>query len=155
MKTRIISFSNHKGGQSKTSSTVSVGSNLSRRGYKVLLIDLDAQANLTNSLLEGNHEENLYTAMTGRSKLPILPVSETLYVVPASLELAMLDLELASAIARERILADLLEPIKDMFDFIFHIHLNSKLAALYDIATEDFHLAFNSFSFVFICIPII
>lgn len=119
MKTRIISFSNHKGGQSKTSSTVSVGSNLSRRGYKVLLIDLDAQANLTNSLLEGNHEENLYTAMTGKSKLPILPVSETLYVVPASLELAMLDLELASAIARERILADLLEPIKDMFDFIF------------------------------------
>lgn len=119
MKTRIISFSNHKGGQSKTSSTVSVGSNLSRRGYKVLLIDLDAQCNLTNSLLEGNHEENLYTAMTGRSKLPILPVSETLYVVPASLELAMLDLELASAIARERILADLLEPIKDMFEFIF------------------------------------
>lgn len=119
MKTRIISFSNHKGGQSKTSSTVSVGSNLSRRGYKVLLIDLDAQCNLTNSLLEGNYEENLYTAMTCRSKLPILPVSETLYVVPASLELAMLDLELASAIARERILADLLEPIKDMFDFIF------------------------------------
>lgn len=119
MKTRIISFSNHKGGQSKTSSTVSVGSNLSRRGYKVLLIDLDAQCNLTNSLLEGNYEENLYTAMTGRSKLPILSVSETLYVVPASLELAMLDLELASAIARERILADLLEPIKDMFDFIF------------------------------------
>lgn len=119
MKTRSISFSNHKGGQSKTSSTVSVGCNLSRRGYKVLLIDLDAQANLTNSLLEGNHEENLYTAMTGRSKLPILSVSETLYVVPASLELAMLDLELASAIARERILSDLLEPIKDMFDFIF------------------------------------
>ena len=54
-----------------------------------------------------------------RSKLPILPVSETLYVVPASLELAMLDLELASAIARERILADLLEPIKEQFDFIF------------------------------------
>lgn len=119
MKTRIISVSNHKGGQSKTSTTVSVGSALSRQGYKVLLIDLDAQANLTNSLLEGNHEENLYTAMAGKTKLPIVPASETLYVVPAALELAMLDLELASAIARERILTDLIEPIKDMFDFIF------------------------------------
>jgi len=119
MKTRIISVSNHKGGQSKTCSTVSVGSILSKRGYKVLLIDLDAQANLTNSLLEGTFEENLYTAMTGKSALPIVPVSETLYVVPASLQLAMIDLELASAMARERILTDLLEPIKDMFDFIF------------------------------------
>lgn len=120
MKTRIISTAQHKGGSLKTTTAVSVGSILSRLGYKVLLVDLDAQANLTNSLLSGtNEEENLYTAMTGKTNLPIIPVSETLYVVPASLQLGMVDLELASAIARERILADLLEPIKEQFDFIF------------------------------------
>lgn len=120
MKTRIISTAQHKGGSLKTTTAVSVGSILSRLGYKVLLVDLDAQANLTNSLLSGtNEEENLYTAMTGKTNLPIIPISETLYVVPASLQLGMVDLELASAIARERILADLLEPIKEQFDFIF------------------------------------
>ena len=57
MKTRIISTAQHKGGSLKTTTAVSVGSILSRLGYKVLLVDLDAQANLTNSLLSGTNEE--------------------------------------------------------------------------------------------------
>ena len=50
MKARIIAVANHKGGVGKTTTTSSLGSILANKGYKVLLIDLDAQANLTTSL---------------------------------------------------------------------------------------------------------
>ena len=51
-KTKIISVANHKGGVGKTTTVASVGVGLARKGFKVLLVDLDAQANLTSSLLE-------------------------------------------------------------------------------------------------------
>lgn len=119
MKTKIIAFGNHKGGVSKTTTTASVGSILASKGYEVLVIDLDAQANLTVSLLKDEPEESIYNALTGKSStLPIIPVSEHLSIVPASLQLAMAELKLTSAISREKILSELLEPIKANYDFI-------------------------------------
>ena len=119
MKTKIIAFGNHKGGVSKTTTTASVGSILASKGYEDLVIDLDAQANLTVSLLKDEPEESIYNALTGKSStLPIIPVSEHLSIVPASLQLAMAELELTSAISREKILSELLEPIKANYDFI-------------------------------------
>ena len=47
----IISLLNAKGGVGKTTSTVNLGAGLARRGYKVLLLDIDLQANLTHSLI--------------------------------------------------------------------------------------------------------
>ena len=47
MSLKIITFANHKGGVSKTTSTASIGACMARMGKKVLLIDLDGQANLT------------------------------------------------------------------------------------------------------------
>ena len=52
MKTRIIAIANHKGGVGKTTTVASLGSTLAKKGYKVLLVDLDAQANLTSSLVD-------------------------------------------------------------------------------------------------------
>ena len=49
---KIISFANHKGGVGKTTTTASVGSILASMGNKVLLVDMDAQSNLTTSLLK-------------------------------------------------------------------------------------------------------
>ena len=48
---KIISFANHKGGVGKTTTTASVGSILASMGNKVLVVDMDAQSNLTTSLL--------------------------------------------------------------------------------------------------------
>ena len=48
----IISFANHKGGVGKTTTTASVGSILASLGKKVLLVDMDAQSNLTSSLMK-------------------------------------------------------------------------------------------------------
>lgn len=119
METRVISFGNHKGGVAKTTTTASVGSILASKGYKVLVIDLDAQANLTVSLLREEPDNSIYYALTGKvSELPIVPVTDNLSIVPASLQLAMAEMELTSAISRERILAELLEKVKPNYDFV-------------------------------------
>jgi len=115
---KIISFANHKGGVGKTTTTASVGSILANQGNQVLVIDLDAQANLTASLLHGEAEASIYNALTGNGPLPVVDISPNLHLVPASLSLAMADLELASAMARERILAELIDEVKDNYDYI-------------------------------------
>lgn len=106
---KIISFANHKGGVGKTTTTASVGSALSKKGYKVLMIDLDAQANLTISLLNGEVNESVYHAMAGKCPLKVTSISENLDIIPASLDLAMVDLELSSAMSREYVLINLLK----------------------------------------------
>lgn len=119
METKIISLTNQKGGVGKTTSTATVGSILASKGYKVLVIDLDAQANLTMSLLKQESEESIYYAMTGKSEnLPIISVSDNLSVIPADIHLAMAEIEMTSAFSRERILDHLLDPIKRDYDFI-------------------------------------
>lgn len=119
-KTRIIAISNMKGGCSKTTTCVSIGSILSQKGFHVLLVDLDAQANLTCSLLKDEeYDYTIYNSFVKQTPLPIIPVSDTLHVVPSSIELACIDLEIGSQLARERYLCNLLAPVKDNYDFIF------------------------------------
>lgn len=118
-QTRIISFANHKGGVGKTTTTASVGSILARKGYKVLVVDLDPQANLTFSLYDGDIAESIYEAMTDRAdRLPIVNITENLDLVPATLDLAAAETELVSAMSRENILRSLLAPVQDNYDFI-------------------------------------
>ena len=117
--TKIITVANHKGGVGKTTTTASVGSILASKGYKVLLIDLDPQANLTVSLLKQEPDNSIYYALTGKEEsLPIVCLTENLSIVPSSLQLATAEMELTAAISRERILDRLLSPIKDGYDFI-------------------------------------
>ena len=65
----IISFANHKGGVGKTTTTASVGSILASLGKKVLLVDMDAQSNLTSSLLKNEEiESTIYDALSTSCK---------------------------------------------------------------------------------------
>jgi len=116
---RIIAVANHKGGVGKTTTAASIGAILADRGYKVLLVDLDAQANLTGSLLGDEPKENIYHSLKYKSPLPIVGVKENLSIVPSSLDLAGIELEIGGQVSREYILKDLLEPIAGSFDFIF------------------------------------
>lgn len=116
---KIIAFANHKGGVGKTTTTVNVACILADQGYEVLAIDMDAQANLTASLLSEEPEESIYFALTQRTgELPVLHVKDHLDLVPSSLQLAVAELEMTSAINRERILARLIEPLKEKYDII-------------------------------------
>ena len=116
--TKTIAIANHKGGVGKTTTAASMGAILAQKGYKVLLIDLDAQANLTCSLLKQEVTTSVYNSFVESVKLPIYNIGENLDLVPSSLQLAQADLQLGSALARERLLEDLLQPVMGDYDYI-------------------------------------
>lgn len=113
---RIIAVANHKGGVGKTTSVATIGAVLSQE-YKVLMIDLDAQANLTTSFLQEEQEATIYDAIKGAA-LPIVNVKENLDIIPSGLEMAGIELEISGRMQREYILKDLIEPIADKYDYI-------------------------------------
>ncbi len=115
---RIIAIANHKGGVGKTTTTANVGACLSLQGYRVLLIDLDAQANLTDYYLSKRPERTVYNALTEESPLPITEIGERLSIVPSSLEMLDIENKIADNIDRAELLQILIEPIKDKYDYI-------------------------------------
>ena len=115
---RIIAIANHKGGVGKTTSVAAIGAILSEMGKRVLLIDLDAQANLTSSLLREEQESTIYRALRGDEALPVVKAKENLYLVPSSLELAGIELELSGRMSREFIIKELIEPVLPEYDYI-------------------------------------
>lgn len=117
---RVISISNHKGGVGKTTTAVNLAAGLNAMGKKVLLVDLDAQANLTFSLGFNLNEErpNIYEAITGAAELQPIQIKPGLDVVASSLDLSGVDVELSGEAGREYLLKELLDPIKRRYDFI-------------------------------------
>lgn len=115
---KIIAVANHKGGVGKTTSVASIGAILSEMGKRVLLVDLDAQANLTSSLIKEEQENTIYKALKGDEPLHIVEVKDRLFVIPSSLELAGIELELSGRMSREFILKELLEPHLNDYDYI-------------------------------------
>jgi chromosome partitioning protein len=115
---KIIAVANHKGGVGKTTSVACIGASLVGKGYRVLLVDLDAQQNLTTSLLQEEVEISIYEALIGKAALPIISLKENLSLVPAGLGLARAEIDLSTRIAREQILKNLLEPVAGEYDFI-------------------------------------
>ena len=115
---KIIAFANHKGGVSKTTSVANIGAILSQGGKKVLLIDLDAQANLTDYYLKERPEESIYNAMVDETPLPIVQIGKGLSIVPSSLDMVGLETKIADNIDRAELLQILLEPIKEQYDYI-------------------------------------
>lgn len=115
----VISIANHKGGVGKTTSVATLGTALALEGKKVLLIDLDAQQNLSYTLTQNDEpEQSIYDALVKDRPLPIVSIREGLDLVPASLELARAEIDLATKIAREGLLKSLLEPHQDTYDYV-------------------------------------
>ncbi|MBQ1348305.1 MAG: ParA family protein [Aeriscardovia sp.] len=102
----------------KTTTTANVGACLSQQGYKVLLIDLDAQANLTEYYLSQRPERTVYNAFIEESPLPITEIRENLSIVPSSLEMLDIESKTADNLERAELLDILIEPVKDKYDFI-------------------------------------
>lgn len=113
----IISVSNHKGGVGKTTSVVNIGAALAKAGKRVLLIDLDPQANLSQCLNIEGRTPTIYDAMHG-GKLQPLDVSKNLHAVPSTLDLSGAETEFSGEAGREFILSELLEPLRKQYDYI-------------------------------------
>jgi chromosome partitioning protein len=115
---KVISISNHKGGVGKTTSAINIGAGLNLLKKKVLLIDLDPQANLTQSLGLINQDRNIYGALRGEYKLQPIEILKGLDVIPSTLDLSGAEVELSSEPGREYILKELIEPLRASYDFI-------------------------------------
>ena len=114
----IISISNQKGGVGKTTSTINIGAALHKLGHKVLIVDLDAQANLTHSLGLENEEKNIYKTLTEQVEITPLQYKENFDIIASTLDMSAIDIELSGEAGREFILKERLSKIKDKYDYI-------------------------------------
>lgn len=120
---RIVTFVNQKGGVGKTTTAVSIAAGLARRGQRVLLVDLDPQANATSaSGIDGRGILGVYDALLddapGADCVVEVP-EEQFSLIPASPDLAAAEVELVPSMAREHRLAKALNPLRPQFDWIF------------------------------------
>lgn len=119
---RTIAVMNQKGGVGKTTSAVNLSAALAQAGQKVVLVDLDPQAHaslhLGVSLRDG--EQSVYDVLTGDLLFPDVrrQVGENLWLVPAHLDLAAAEVELAGEVGREVILRDKLSQDDTEFDYL-------------------------------------
>lgn len=120
---RIVAVANQKGGVGKTTTAVNLGASLASTGRRVLVVDIDPQANATSGLgfQRGTLGEGIYDALLGdRSVRELTQLTEvpTLWVVPATPDLAGAELELVAAPRREQRLKEALQQVVDRYDLV-------------------------------------
>jgi len=121
----IIAVASQKGGVGKTSSSISLAAGLAKKNKRVLLIDIDSQANSSKVLLpnypEIPIERTVYTTIIKQKPLPVheTPVAN-LFIVPSHILLSTTDMALTTALDhREERLKIELDRIKQDYDFVF------------------------------------
>jgi len=121
---KIVAIANQKGGVGKTTTAVNLGAALAELGHRILLVDLDPQANATSSFgLQGVEQISLYDPLLGEASITekIFPTRrDGLFIVPADLDLAGAEVEIARMPNHLTRLAETLKPLysDETFDFV-------------------------------------
>jgi chromosome partitioning protein len=131
---KTFAIANQKGGVGKTTTVLNLGASLARKGKKVLVIDLDPQANLSSGLgftkqfdkeswnqTEEAPYKSIYDVLinhTSLSKVFVTTNQENLLLVPSHLSLAGAEIEMVNMLARETLLKKALEKFKQDVDYV-------------------------------------
>ena len=121
--TKILAITNQKGGVGKSTTAANLAAFLAAMRKKVLLVDIDPQANATSGL-GINHKQityNIYHSLIGEESLPAIILGEKedrLHLIPSASSLAGAQVELMDNFQREFILRKALSSISDRYDYI-------------------------------------
>lgn len=122
--TRVFAVINQKGGVGKSTTVINLSACLGENKKKVLVVDFDPQGNSTSGygIEKEELEHDIYDVI-----LHDYPIEDTImetceenvFIVPATIQLATAEIELVTAMARESVLKDAINKIKDEFDYVF------------------------------------
>ena len=120
---RIIAIANQKGGVGKTTTSINLSSCLADLGKKVLLVDIDPQGNATSGvgIIKQNLEKTVYELFLDEctiSECLTKSVVDNLNVLPSNVNLSGAEIDLIGVENREYILKNVLDQIKDLYDYI-------------------------------------
>ena len=136
--TRIIAVAMQKGGVGKTTTAMNLAAALAELGQRVLAIDLDPQGNLTQHC--GFDPDNISPSIYDIFKqemdgfntdvtTAIYETDEGFHLLPSQPELSLIELSLINTLSRERVLATVMEPVQDRYDYVL-IDCNPSLGLL-------------------------
>ena len=128
MNAKTIAICNQKGGVGKTTTTANLGVSLAEQGKKVLLLDLDPQADLSTCFGYPSTDDLPATISTMMTKAindehfdlkeGIIESNEGIYLLPANLDLSAMEMSLVGTMNRERVLKEYVDNVKHNYDFI-------------------------------------
>lgn len=117
---KIATVFNHAGGAGKTSLTLNVGHELARSGVRVLLVDLDPQANLTGwlGIRSVTRSDTVYPVAVDGQPLPRPVEAHGMHVIPAHVGLALAEGQMMGRVGAQSRLRRALQEVQDRFDIV-------------------------------------